>query len=384
MIYFDNSASTKPYTEVVEKMTEVLQTSFANPSSLYDLAIEAEKIIEDSKKTIADDLHCASQNIVLTSSASESINSVFDFVRRKFRSRKKIVCSPTDHAAGLEAAKRLREEGFDLIYTKVNKDGRIDLEALKEQLDSETVLISVILVNNETGVINDIEEIIKIKNMLAPTAFVHIDAVQGWGKIYINLNRMGVDFASFSAHKVHGPKGLGLLYVKDTKGFKPFIVGGGQQNNLRSSTENPVLVAGLAEAVKVTNRISLVEREKKAKVLRSYLLKKLDDSGISYTVHESSTSERFQLANIISISFLTAKAETLLHFLEREHIYLSAGSACHSSSKSQSHVLTEMKIDKSIIDSTVRISFAYNNTIEEIDEFVDVLTRCLRSLRVLK
>ncbi len=384
MIYLDHSASTRPYDEVINRMSDILQKSYANPSSLYDLAIEAEKIINQSLQIISDDLHCKRQNLIITSSATESINSVYDFVRRRFRDKGIVACTSVDHAASIESAKRLEKEGFNIEYMPVNSIGCIEEDYFISLLNRKPILINIIMVNNETGVVNDIKKLVSYKNQYSPKTLINIDAVQAWKKIPLDLESLSVDFATFSGHKVHGPKGIGLLYVRDVNKYEPFIIGGGQQRNLRSGTENPVLIAGLAEAIKVQSRQSLSLSMNRVAELRTYLLEKIKNmSTIPFIINEG-VLNKSQIANIISLSIPGARAETLLHFMEGEKIYLSSGSACHSSSKSGSHVLLAMGLNRECINGTIRISLDFNNTEEEIDIFVEKLEKALRQMRVIK
>lgn len=360
MIYLDHTSTSRLYPEVAQYIKDNIDVHFANPASAHSLGLREERLIKDGLSTIAKTLSCLPNELIVTSGASESINTaIFSTARKNKHNKTRIITTKGDHEATLNAFKALKQEGFDTIELPLTATGVLDLDALKDALNPETSLISVIAVNNETGAINDIEAIVSIRDSYAPQALIHVDFVQAWTKIPIHLKRLKIDFASFSGHKIHGPKGIGLLYVRGKTSLSPLIYGGGQQKGRRSGTENPVMVQALALAAELgTSR--LVESFQTVTNLRTVLLEALAD--IPYLINSPDEG----VPHILNLSFVPVRGETILHILANKDIYCSTTSACSSAKNARSHVLTAMGFDAERIDAGLRISLASENTVEEI------------------
>lgn len=387
MVYFDHSASTKPYPSVLRLCAELSEKCYFNPSSLYKPAYEAQKLMEEAGRILAEDLSCSPQQLIFTSSATESSNSAFaQLLRRSLGGKKIILCGEGDHAACLETAKAYRRFGFELRTYKLKQDGRADLDSLAPLLNEQTAFLSFLLVNNETGAISDWKDALALKRERAPRALFHLDAVQAWGKIPLRLKEEGLDFVSLSGHKIHAPKGVALLYISEPQRFDPLLYGGGQQRHLRSGTENPVLARALAEAVEERNRRGgIADRRKSVLRLRQLFLDGLAATpGLRFRINGASVEAEEQIPHILNLSFPGARSETLMNCLEAEEVYVSAGSACHASSKSKSHVLSAMNLPREILDSALRISFDADDREEDVHFLLEALVRSLRRLRVLR
>lgn len=348
MIYLDNAATTKPSKAAVDAMIKAAEC-FGNPSSLHGLGIEAEKLINESKKNIADMLGVESKNILFTSGGTEANNlAVFGVAAARHKIGTKIVTSKIEHPSVLEAFRKLEIDGFNVEYLDVDSESRVDLDMLRNVLDDETILISVMHVNNETGVIQPIEEIREIMLEKAPYAHLHTDCVQSFGKIDVKPKKMGADLVTISSHKIHGFKGTGALYVADTRMIRPILFGGEQQGEIRPGTENVggILAFGAAAAECDTDQSKLIH-------LRNTMKEKLQE----IPNIKINGSDEYNSGSVLNVSFIGIKAEILLHSLEAHKIYVSTGSACSSHKPQPSHVLTAMGLDKKEINGAVRISF---------------------------
>ncbi|MDO5732985.1 MAG: cysteine desulfurase family protein [Eubacteriales bacterium] len=381
MIYLDHCASTRVYDEVIDLVSENLRSCYVNPSSLYQLAADAQSEIEAARDFLSQDLHCASQNLVFTSGATESVNSAyFQVMHKHYRNPAQIAYCTGAHAVSLALAKRAEAEGFQLLPYALKRDASPDLESLESQLksSSQVLLIDAILVNNETGAVLDLDALVALRDRYAPRALIHVDCVQAWGKLDLYLDRSGIDFASFAGHKIHAPKGVGLLYVKNPQRFKAFIVGGGQQHNRRSGTENHPLVLALAKAVEIRQRAGTIEAQNaEIASLRHYFLAGLRD--IPHRVHAA----KLQIPQILNIAFPGLRAETLLHCLEREGILVSSSSACHASDRQGSHVLRAMGLSDEEASASIRLSFSRENSCEELDSALAAFKRSLEFLKYI-
>lgn len=366
MIYLDNSSTTKPCKEAVEAMVSALSEDFGNPSSLHRLGITSESIITSARKSVASALGCDVSSVYFTSGATESNNTVvFGAAEGLGKRKKRIVTTSVEHPSVAEPISKLEKAGFEVIRVAPDENGEITAESIASAVDENTCLVSCMYVNNETGYILPIAEAFAKIKRLYPETVTHCDCVQAFMKIPVNPKSLHADAVSLSAHKIHGPKGIGALYVAKGTKIKPFIVGGGQEKGFRSGTESVPLIAGFGAAVEkllptVSGRLETVSG------LKAHLVSAVRQlEGV--TVNSSDKC----LPYVVSISVPNIKSETALHFLEQYEIYVSSGSACSRGKKSS--VLKEFKIPDKLIDSTIRISMCAENTPQELDELVSRL-----------
>lgn len=373
MVYLDNSATTKPCDKAIQNINLALSDSWGNPSSLYDMGFQAQMLVDDTRKAVSAMLHCREDEIYFTGSGTESNNTALIGAARARKKRgKRIVTTAIEHPSVLETIKRLEEDGFEVVYLKPQANGTICEEDVKNAINKETILVSIMLVNNETGAIQPVKAAADAIKASSAPALLHCDGVQAFGKLPINLNELGVDLFTASAHKIHGPKGVGVLYIKKGVIIKPLLTGGGQEKNMRSGTEAVPLIYGLKGAVDSLGNIS--ENLKKQKELLSYAKDCLTDTGL---VTINSTDE--SLPYVLNVSVEGYRSETLLHFLEAEGIYVSSGSACAKGEGS--YVLREMGLSRKAVDSALRISFSRDNTKEDIDALKGALVSATQKLR---
>jgi len=373
-VYLDNSATTKPYDEVVKTMSDVMSSTYGNPSSLHRMGKQAEDSLTKSRETLAKSIGCQTGEFYFTSGGTESNNlAIIGYVAANKREGRRIITQPTEHAAVLEPFKYLETQGFEVCYVPVDSSGFPDIEKLKELINDETILLSFMYVNNENGAIFPIEEIARVKR---GKAALHVDAVQAYGKLPINVKKQNIDMLSLSSHKIHGPNGIGGLYVKNNLKITPIVYGGSQEKALRSGTENIASASAFAKASEI--KIAKLEEDAlKMQNLKSRLKDKLL-AGIENVVINSPENS---VCSILNVSFPGVKSEVLLHVLESKGIYVSTGSACNSKKKKFSYVLKEMGLKDNVIDSAVRFSFSSFNTEEEIDYTADVLIKEIPVLR---
>ena len=357
MIYLDNAATTRPCEAAVNAMVRAAE-EFGNPSSLHGLGLNVEKMITGAKDTFAQMLAVDKKGIYFTSGGTEANNlAVFGTVDALKRQGNRIITSQIEHPSVLSAFKKLENSGFEVIYAPVDSDGRVDTEELKKYLDDSVIFVSIMHVNNETGVIQPIEEISSLLKEMSPKAVFHCDCVQSFGKIKVNPNLMGVDMISASAHKIHGYKGTGLLYTKSNR-LSPILYGGQQQNEIRPGTENTGGISAFAAAAEKCSADINKMREKR-NLMKDILLNQIPQIKINGCDEHNSGS-------VLNVSFIGIKAEILLHSLERHKIYVSTGSACSTHKPQPSHVLTAMGLGQKEINGAVRISFCEYNSDEEI------------------
>lgn len=378
-IYLDNSATTRCYPEVGELVYKVMCKDYGNPSSMHKKGVEAEHYIKDSKENIAKILKVNAKEIVFTSGGTESDNlALIGAARANRRAGNHLITTSIEHPAILNTMRHLEEEeGFRVTYLPVDAGGRMKLDALKEALCEETILVSAMYVNNEVGSVQPIEEAVKMVKQYNPKILFHSDAVQGFGKYHIYPKRLGIDMLSASGHKIHGPKGTGFLYLSDKVKIAPIAYGGGQQKNIRSGTENVPGIAGLGLASKMIYRdldmkVALM-RELKAHFLKG--LEKLEDTTVHGVTDENSAP------HIISVGIAGVRSEVLLHALEDKGIYVSSGSACASNHPAISGVLKGIGAASEYLDATIRISMSEFTTKEEIDYTLETLYNCVSMLR---
>ncbi len=357
MIYLDNAATTKPCGAAVDAMIKAAE-DFGNPSSLHGLGLKAEKLIDGAKETIAGMIGAAKKEIYFTSGGTEANNlAVFGAANAKRRTGNRVVTSKIEHPSVLEAFRKLERDGFNVVYADVAGDGRVDVGALQKQLTEDTILVSIMHVNNETGVIQPVREIARIAKAAAPGCVVHTDCVQSFGKLPVRAAELGADLITVSAHKIHGFKGTGALYVSNTR-LTPVIYGGEQQNGVRPGTENIGGILAFAAAARQCECDPASMRQKRA-LMKSELERLVPDIIVN-------GSDEYNSGSVLNVSFMGIKAEILLHALERHEIYVSTGSACSSHRPQPSHVLTAMGVPADAVSGAVRISFDKSITDEQI------------------
>lgn len=379
-IYLDNGSTTRQFDEVTALMADVASNKYGNPSSLHTKGIEAEKIVRSSRETIAGTLGADIKEIYFTSGGTESNNlAVMGYLEANPRKGNHIITTKIEHPSVLEVYRRLEEKGYRVDYIGVDENGSIDQKQLKEKLCRDTVLISVIAVNNETGAMQRFGEISSIRDELSPQAVIHADAVQAYCKVKIIPKESGIGLMSFSSHKIHGPKGIGALYVSDKLRIKPLFYGGGQESLLRSGTENVPGIAGFGLAAGMMFE-RLDDNYRKVILLKDSFIGKLSLSGIGHRIVSPSDGSPY----ILNVAFEDIRGEVLLHHLEQRGIFVSTGSACSSRKNTRSHVLEAMGLPVKLIDGAVRFSFSPFNTEQEIETVVEALKEIIPVIRIHK
>ena len=377
-IYLDNSATTKPYQEVVDKMVLALTTQYGNPSSIYKKGIEVEREIKEIRRNIARSLGAKETEIYFTSGGTECNNTIIRSVAKLNKKTKNhIITTVIEHPSVLNTLKDLEADGFEVTYLPVGKDGKISLEDLKNAIKKETILVSVMHVNNEIGTIQPIEEIGKYLKSLDEKVYFHVDGVQSYAKIKFRPSRYNIDFMSVSGHKLHGPKGIGFMYVKENNRIKPLLTGGGQEIGIRSGTENVPGIYGIGEAVRILNQ-DLEGTIDKVRGLRDLLKEEI----LANIDNVKINSPEDGVCHVLNVSFRGVRGEVLLHYLEQKEIYVSTGSAC-SSKKKGSHVLNAIGLTPDEIEGAIRFSLSDLNTKEEIMQTVEVLKESVSDLRMI-
>ncbi|MCR5693489.1 MAG: tRNA (guanosine(37)-N1)-methyltransferase TrmD [Clostridia bacterium] len=379
IVYFDNSATTRQTPRVTEKVAETASKFYGNPSSLTRLGMLAEKELTNARETIAKTIGADKSEIIFTASGTEANNlALKGYLAANRHSGKKVIVSAVEHPSVLETARSLENAGYKVEYCPVDGRGVVDLKKLFELIDNDTAMISVMTVNSETGAIMPIKEIAAVKNSVDPKIVLHTDCVQGYGKLKINVKEAGCDMLTASAHKIHGPRGTGFLYVRRGLRLLPELAGGGQEGGLRSGTENLPAICGFAAAAEDAFRDidASLEHVGKCRDLFKKLISEKYGDKVTFNSDDGAS-----LPYILNVSFSPIRAEVLLHALESENVFVSVGSACSSKKKSRSHVLTAMNVPVKIIDGSVRFSFSRFTTEEEIMHGAEVLFRCVKELR---
>lgn len=372
-VYLDNSATTRQYDQVTDAMAASMRDCFGNPSSLHAMGLAAEKEVRKARKAIASSLACHEDEIIFTSGGTESDNmALLSTAQARRREGKRIITTRVEHPAVLETCKVLERQGFELIYIDVDERCRLNFPQLKAAINDETILISVMAVNNEVGTIMPLRDISEIKKR----AIFHTDAVQGLGKT--ELKRTGADMISLSAHKIHGPKGVGALYVRKGVTIPAFINGGGQEKHRRSGTENVPGITGFGMASQIAEKY-FDQRVSAMAAARRRLFDGLCDQISDIRVN----SPEDGAASVLNVSFLGCRGEVLLHTLEQDQIYVSTGSACSSNKKGRSHVLAAMGLSDKEIEGAIRFSFNEFNTAEEMDYVIDRVKTAVNRFRKL-
>ena len=377
-VYLDNSATTKAYECVGEIVKKVMCEDYGNPSSMHAKGVAAEQYIKEAKETFAKLMKVKDKEIFFTSGGTESDNlALRGAAHANQRAGKHLITSAIEHPAIINTMRHLEEEGFRVTYLPVDRYGRISLTALKEALCEETILVSVMYVNNEVGSVQPIQEAASIVKAYNKNILFHVDAVQGFGKYRIYPGKLKVDLCSVSGHKIHGPKGTGVLYIGENVKIKPIVYGGEQQKNVRSGTENVPGIAGLSLAAKT------IYQDLDVKVAKMRSLKKHFIEGVSgiedTTIH--GLYDETSAPHIISVGFAGIRSEVLLHALEEKGIYVSSGSACASNHPQVSGVLRGIGARQEFLDATLRFSMSEFTTLQEIDYTLDTLYNIVPRLR---
>ena len=373
MIYLDNAATTALDEKCLDIIREYNVERFYNPSASYRKAMESANAIKQARNSIAKSLGVKGEEIIFTASGSEADNiALLCSVRAKSG---KVIIGSSEHSAVYNTALELKVRGYDVVFAPCDKFGRTDVGELEKLIDNTVVLISVMHVCNETGALNDLSAISKIIKAKAPRAIFHSDGVQAYGKIPVNLKSLGVDLYSISGHKIHAPKGIGALYCRSGLYLRTFVFGGGQENNVRSATENlPSIVAFGYLAEKILP--SLTDNYKKTKELRDYLYQKLTDNFENVKIN---TDLQHSSPYVFSFALNSARGEVLVHCLEDRGIIVGTGSACNSQ-KSTKRIPAALGIEGDYAQGMLRVSFNENNTKDDIDAFIDALAQSLEEL----
>lgn len=377
-IYLDNSATTRAQSEVVDLVSRVMYEDYGNPSSMHRKGVEAERYVKEAKEIIAKLLKVKEQEIFFTSGGTESDNwALMGAASANSRAGRHLITTKIEHPAILQTMEYLESIGYDVTYLSVDKEGVISLEELEREMRPDTILVSIMHVNNEVGSRQPIEQagaLIKRKN---PETLFHVDAVQSFGKMKIYPKKWKIDMLSVSGHKIHGPKGTGFLYIGEQVKIKPIVFGGGQQKGMRSGTENVPGIAGIGKACELIYR-DLQEDVERLYELKTYFQKELmriKDVTINGPLFEDGAP------HIVSASFAGIRSEVLLHALEDKGVYVSAGSACASNKHTVSATLKSMGVRQDMLDSTIRFSFSIFTTREELDYTLKCLNELLPFLR---
>jgi len=370
-LYLDEAATTRVYPEVVEAMKPFFLEEYGNPSSLHEMGESALKAINKARKTLAEEIGAKAHEIYFTSGGTESDNWVIQGISKAYPNKKKIIISAIEHAAIMETCEFMEEQGYEIVKIPVDSEGLIDLARLENEIDENTLLVSIIHVNNIFGVIQDLEkigELCKKKDVL-----FHTDAIQSFGKLDIDVSKINISLLSASGHKIGGPKGIGFLYVKEGVDIKPLIIGSGQERGLRSSTENVPGIIGFAKALEINKKI---DKEKISKV-RSKLMSRLEKIG---GIINGSKNER--IYNNIHVSFSGVDNETLVVFLSHRGIYVSAGAACNSKKHKEDYVLKALGLKDEETKGSIRISIGSDFGEEDVDFVVSEIEKSVGKLRL--
>ena len=383
IVYLDNSATTKISEEALTVYCEVSAKNFGNPSSLHSLGADAEKLLRGARSALQSSLMARAFRAVFTSSGSEAIHLAIRgraLSKERYKRGAKIITTDSEHASVTAPLEALEKSGFKIAKIST-KGGKIDLEQLKAEMTQDVILVSVMMVNNETGALYDVKKVSEIMRAYSPEAVLHVDATQSFMKVPFTAKSIMADMITVSSHKIHGPKGVGALVASESlftkKGLSPIVFGGGQEYGLRSGTENVPAIAAFGKAIEIESK-KLIENEKKLRELRSYLIEKLSCtpalSEISITNPESSAP------HILNITLPKIKSETMLHYLSSENIFVSSGSACSSNSQHKTSALVAYGRTSAEADCSIRISFSHDNEKEDADRLCEALSTGLSRL----
>lgn len=371
MIYLDNAATTRPCAAAVEAITQTLTRDWGNPSALYRFGTEAARLLRRCRQTVAQALDAPVEDVYFTSCGTESDNwAIFSAAERLGKRGKHIVTTAVEHSAVLKPMRKLEERGFEVTYLQPDALGNISVESLQAALRQDTILVSVMMVNNESGAVMPIERMAKLTHRMCPNALFHTDAVQGFFKVPFRARTLGADMISISGHKIHASKGVGALYMKPK--LPAFILGGGQESGLRSGTENLPLIAGLAAAcaAQLPTRVADIAAQNRKKTALQAALREID--GVQLIGAQ-------EAPHIVNLGVVGLRSQGLLNGLQERGICVSAGSAC--SKGHRSHVLEAMKVAPELIDGSIRVSICNETTDEELTSFVSALRETINALR---
>lgn len=370
--YLDNSATTPLCKKARDRMVDTIENNWGNPSSLHEKGIEADLLLRNARKALSALLSCTEKEIVFTSGGTESNNlAVFGAAHAQRRKGNRIITSAVEHPSVQKAFDRLGEEGFEVIRIPTDSKGLINLTELENAVNEKTILVSIMAVNNEVGTIEPIEEIAKIVRRKSSPALVHVDAVQAFGKLPLSPKKLGIDLMTVSSHKIHGPKGVGALFIKEGTKLHSVAVGGGQERDIRPGTEPMPAIAGFfgaMEELKIKDSLSRLSE------LRDYLISELKKRDF-VTINSPENA----LPYIVNLSLKGLRSETVLNFLSDMEIYVSSGSACSKGHKSP--VLTAMGLENDIIDSSLRVSMSRFTTKEQLDRFLEGIDTAVKVIR---
>lgn len=375
LVYLDNSATTKPHKEVIDEVANCMEKYYANPSSAHKLGVEAEKKLKAAREKVAAFLKAKPQEIIFTSGGSEANNmAVLGVVSKGDH----IITTKIEHPSIIRLLQDMEKDGYEVTYLDVDCDGLVSVLELGNSIKENTKLISIMYVNNEMGSIQPMHEIINVVREKSRKAKVHIDAVQAMGKLNINVKDLGADLISFSAHKIHGPKGVGALYIKEGLKLRPLIAGGGQEFDIRSGTENLPGISGFGVAIEIMAK-DFTDKQVYIRKLKEHFiegLKEIDKVKINSPLDDKHAD------NILNVSFEGVRGEVMLHSFEDYSIYVSTGSACSAKKGAhKNYVLPAMGLTQAEAEGAIRFSFSYQNTVEEIDYTLDAIKKILPFLR---
>nr|WP_242466714.1 cysteine desulfurase family protein [Brevibacillus brevis] len=372
----DNSATTRPHPQVIETVRRAMESYYGNPSSLHQKGVEAENVLKQARKVAAQYLGCKESEVIFTSGGTESNNTAIKGVAFQYQNRgKHIITTQVEHPAVYDVCKQLEGLGFAVTYLPVDREGRVSVEAVQKAMRPDTILVSIMHVNNELGTIQPILEIGQWLKQF-PKVLFHVDAVQGIGKVPLRIKDSGIDLLSVSAHKFYGPRGVGILYKREGLIIHPLMMGGGQEGGVRSGTENLPAIAGMAKAIRILEELGSVEMIRLQKLNQQLREGIATMEGCVVNTPESNTAP-----HIMNLSVPGVKAEVLLHALEEKGFLISTKSACSSKVNEPSRVLTAIGIERDCALSSLRISLGRENTADDIQQFLKALEECVSVLR---
>ena len=372
-LYLDNAATTKPCPEAVAAITEALTECWGNPSAVHSLGLQAEKAVKKARNQVSDALGCGPEQVYFTSGGTEGDNfAAFSVASRYGKRGKHIITTAVEHHAVLNPMKELESRGFAVTYLAPGEDGTISRRQLMEALRKDTILVSIMMVNNETGAVNDIAGLAKLTHARSQAVF-HTDAVQGFLKVPFRASSLGADIITVSSHKIHGPKGCGAMYVDKKLHLPPFMFGGGQEKGLRSGTENVPMICGFGAACEAGAK-NLPEKLRNMENVKNHCLELLKTE-----VPEAVVTPGHQAPHIISLALPGVRSQGIIGCLQQRGIYVSAGSACAKGHRS--HVMEAMNVAPELIDGSIRVSFSHEHTLRDAEAFVLALKESLVQLR---
>ncbi|MDD3307664.1 MAG: cysteine desulfurase family protein [Acetobacterium sp.] len=378
-IYLDNAATTRVHPQVAEKMMDALVNNYGNPSSLHRLGIRAEQAIKEVRELIAKNLNCQNQEIYFTSGGTEGNNLIIQgVVENKKRNRMRIITSAIEHPSVLDVFTFYENHQIEVIVLGVDTQGHIHLDELEAAMNEDTILVSIMAVNNELGTIQDLKAIGKIVKAVNPKCVFHADFVQGFMKIPVDVRACLLDALTLSGHKIFGPKGVGAVYIKKGTDIKPLLRGGGQENNMRSGTENVPGIVGFGEAIRL-RKDSFSDEFEAIRSLRNTFINELEAKIDDIKINGDPNGSPY----VLNVSFNRVRGEVLLHSLEARGIFVSTGSACSSHKKEKQYVLKAIGLAEEYKEGTIRISFSKDITKDDVNTAVEAIAQAVNSLRLL-